>query len=308
MQVKKIGLLIVAFAISLTIFAQKNKYPEIDWKTVVIQGDKCNWDANTVHTMSIVEANKDGYKYWAYYGLDHYNDQDKHVRKSGLARSNDLENWEKYAYNPIIHNNCRWPTVVYKNGVFYMFYAEYNNEFGSQIVMKTSTNGLDFENKVVVVPYVEGEQNQNPFIYFNEDDSNFYLFYYNGTERAKTNKAWNIMLKKSKDIYKLKEVKTKTVISAKETIAAPSIAHYNGTYYLLVEEFNDSKAMDRWVTNAFYSDKIDGEYKRVTNNPILWNNDACAFQYIFDNKLYVTFSHALNTEKSIWNLKMIKLK
>lgn len=302
-------LIIILFLVSgIMSLGQNKEYPQIQCKSIILQGDKCSWDANTVHTFSIVEANKDGYKYWAYYALDHYNDKDKHVRKAGLARSNDLENWVKYEYNPIINNNCRWPTLVYKNNTFYMFYAEYNDDWDSQIVMVTSKNGLDFGNKTVIVPYKKGEQNQNPFIYYNDNDETFYLFFYNGTERAEKDKQWNIAVKKNKDILKLKDSKTKLIISAKETIAAPSVAYYNGVYYLLVEEFNNSKKMDRWVTNAFYSDKIDEGYKRVSNNPILSDNDACAFQYKFDNKLYVTFSHALNSEKSIWNLKMIKLK
>jgi hypothetical protein len=308
MTTKRNLLIVLVLMLNLNLTAQKNKYPEIVNKSLILQGDKCNWDADAVHTFSIVEANKDGYKYWAYYALDHYNDRDTFVRKGGLARSNDLMNWEKYKNNPIINENCRWSTVVYHNNTFYMFYAEYNDDVDSRIVMKTSKDGIKFENMTVIAPYVKGTQNQNPFIYFNKNDNQFYLFYYNGTERAKEGKRWSIMVKKSKDITTLKDKEPKTVLSQNETIAAPSVAFYNGTYYLLVEEFNNSKLQDRWVTNAFYSDKIDSGYKRVSNNPILWNNDACAFQYLINGKLYVTYSHAINEEKSSWNMKMIELK
>ena len=308
MMTKKTILLLSGLLFSLVLFAQKNKYPEISNQSLILQGDKCGWDANTVHTFSIVEVNKDGYKYWAYYALDHYNDRDPFVRKGGLARSNDLLNWEKYENNPIINKNCRWPTVIYKNNTFYMFYAEYNDDVDSRIVMLSSKDGIDFGNRTLITEYQSGQQNQNPFIYFNDRDNTFYLFYYNGTERAKVNKRWNIMVKKNKDINKLKDSDSVTVISSDETIAAPSVAFYNGTYYLLVEEFNNSKLQDRWVTNAFYSDKIDSGYKRVTNNPILSNNDACAFQYMINGKLYVSYSHAVNEETSKWNLQMIKLK
>ncbi len=284
------------------------KYPEIIDDDLIFYGDKCDWDKDAVHTFSIVEANKDGYRYWAYYGLDHYNVREHHIRKAGLARSNDLENWEKYEYNPIINDNCRWPTVVFDHGIFYMFYAEYNDDVDSRIVMVTSKNGIDFGEKTIIVPYEKGKQNQNPFIYKDPNDHHFYLFYYNGTERAKTNKRWNIYVKKSADIAGLKTAKPVEVLSSGGTMAAPSIAYYQGTYYLLVEEFNDSKAQDRWVTNAFYSDRIDGGYRRVANNPVLWNNDACAFQYIFDGKLYFTYSHALKLSESKWNLRMTKMK
>ena len=305
---KETILLLLVFMFNLILFAQGVKYPDIINQTLILQGDKCNWDADAVHTFSIVEANKDGYKYWAYYGLDHYNDRDPFIRKGGLARSNDLVTWEKYENNPIINKNCRWPTVVFKNGTFYMFYAEYNDDVDSRIIMMTSKDGIDFGNRTLITDYKSGEQNQNPFIYFNDRDNTFYLFYYNGTERAKEGKRWNILVKKNKDILKLKDTPSKTVITSKETIAAPSIAFYNGRYYLLVEEFANYATRDRWVTNAFYSDKIDSGFKRVSNNPVLFNNDACAFQHVINGKLYVAFSHAIKRENSSWNLKMIELK
>ena len=308
MKIFKSSIIISLLLTNIYIFGQRSDYPKIIDNSLIFTGDKCSWDQDAVHTFSIVEANKGGYKYWAYYALDHYNERDSQIRKGGLARSNDLVNWEKYEHNPIISNNCRWPTVVYRNNIFYMFYAEYNDNVDSRIVMVTSTDGLAFENKTMITEYSKGEQNQNPFIYFDKNDDNFYLFYYNGTERADEEKKWNIYLKKSEDILKLRGAKPVEIISSKATIAAPSIAYYDKTYYLLVEEFNDSDKQDRWITNAFYSDKIDRGFKRVTNNPILENNDACAFQYVFDNRLYFSYSHALDLKKSIWNLRMVKLK
>ena len=100
--------------------------------------------------------------------------------------------------------------------------------------------------------------------------------------------------------------KSYEVVSSNKTLAAPSVAYYNNTYYLLVEEFNDTK--DKWVTNAFQSDFIDQGYKRVTNNPILYKNDACAFQYVLDNNLYVTYSHCLSLKEGKWVLRMFKAK
>jgi hypothetical protein len=299
--------LLLAFTIvlSTTAFCQKSVYPTIIDNQFILQGDKCSWDADAVHTFSIVEANMDGYKYWAYYGLDYY-EKDEHLRKGGLARSNDLQNWDKYEYNPIILSNCRWPTVVIQNETFYMFYAEYNKVNDSRIVMMESKNGIDFENKIEVVPFASGEQNQNPFIYFDKNDSNFYLFYYNGTERAEKNKRWNILVRKSNNVTDLAGKKSYQILTSDKTMAAPSVAYYNNTYYMLVEEFD--KAQDKWVTNAFQSDQIDKGYARVSNNPILFNNDACAFQYVLDNHLYASYSHCLNLKKSIWVMRMIKLK
>lgn len=253
---------------NVTTAVQKNVYPAIADDQFALQGDKCSWDGDVVHTFSIVEANKDGYKYWGYYGLDHY-ENDVHFRKAGLVRSNNLLDWDKYEANPIIASNCRWPTVVISNGTFYMFYAEYKKPNGdSRIVMAESTNGIDFENKRVVVPYAEGQQNQNPFIYFNKNDDTFYLFYYNGTEQSKVSPRWNVYAKKSKNINDLPNQAPYEVVSSDKTLAAPSVAYYNGTYYLLVEEFSDD-THQRWVTNAFQSDFVDKGYQRVTNNPVL---------------------------------------
>jgi hypothetical protein len=306
MKALKLTLLLAfTIVISITGYSQKSVYPAIIDNQFILQGDKCGWDADAVHTFSIVEANMDGYKYWAYYGLDYY-EKDEHLRKGGLARSNDLQYWDKYEYNPIILSNCRWPSVVIQNGTFYMFYDEYNKANDSRIVMRESKNGIDFENKTIVVPYSTGEQNQNPFIYFNKNDSNFYLFYYNGTERAEKEKHWNIYARKSKNVTDLSDKKSYEVFTSDKTMAAPSVAFYNNTYYLLVEEFN--KTRDSWVTNALQSDQVDKGYVRVSNNPILFNNDACAFQFVFDNHLYASYSHCLNFKNSNWILRMIKLK
>lgn len=308
MKTKKIFLLLGLYiALSSNFYGQKNVYPDIADDQFVLQGDKCSWDADAVHTLSIVEVNRDGYKYWGYYGLDHYGN-DVHARKAGLVRSNDLLDWEKYEHNPIIAGNCRWPTVIFCDSIFYLFYAEYKHPDGdSRIVMAESKNGIDFENKKVVVPYADGQQNQNPFVYFNENDETFYLFYYNGTERAPKNKRWSIYVKKCKDIKDIPDQQPYEVITSNKTMAAPSVAYYNNTYFLLVEEFSDD-TNENWVTNAFQSDFIDRGFIRVTNNPILYKNDACAFQYVLNNNLYVTYSHCLNLKQGKWILRMMRAK
>ena len=79
MRTKKSFIALSLFAaLSVNAFGQRNVYPQAADDQLVIQGDKCGWDAGTVHTFSVVEANKDGYKYWGYYGLDHY-ENDVHL-------------------------------------------------------------------------------------------------------------------------------------------------------------------------------------------------------------------------------------
>jgi hypothetical protein len=312
MNVKFIQMsMVVLFAVllfSVKQYSQVSKYPTLTESQSVFQGDSGKWDADKVHTFSVVEANKDGYKYWAYYGLSYYGG-DPSVRKCGLARSNDLVHWDKYAGNPLITNDCRWPTAVIVNSVFYLFYAEYNSDNDSRIVMVSSKDGINFGDKVEVVAREKGKQNQNPFIYANPKDGNYYLAYYSGTERGadKSKYQWTIKLKKSKTLDKLAKAKAKTLLSADYTLAAPSIAYYNNKFYLLVEASKDGKWNDQWVTLGYESNKIDGKYKEVNNEPpVLHNNDACAFEYVFDNNLYVFYSHCLDLPKWNWELRMVK--
>ena len=91
--------------------------------------------------------------------------------------------------------------------------------------MMESKNGIDFENQTIIVSYASGEQNQNPFIYFNKNDSTFYLFYYNGTERAEKNKHWSVYLKKSKNILDLADKKPNEVLTSSTALAAPSVTY-----------------------------------------------------------------------------------
>lgn len=286
-------------------FAQVASYPTISESQVILKGDSGKWDYNKVHTLSVVEANMDGYKYWGYYGLAYYGG-DPALRKAGLVRSNDLIHWEKYNGNPIIKGDCRWPTVVLSNSVFYMFYAEYNKENDSRIVMLSSKDGIHFSHKVVVVPREKGKQNQNPFIYFNKNDEHFYLVYYNGIERSKNpnNNVWNIKIRKSKNINKLYSARSVTLLSSKHTAAAPSIAYFNGKYYLLIEAIGKE---NQWITLGYESKNIDGKYQEVSNNPVLSNDDACAFQYIFNDELYIFYSHCIDLPKWNWELRMVKV-
>lgn len=287
-------------------------YPSLTESRVIIQGDSGTWDANHIHTLSIVKADRGGYKYWGYYGLAYYaiyGGLDTNLLKAGLARSNDLIHWHKYQGNPIIDSDCRWPTVVLYRSTFYMFYAQYDHVTNdSRIVMLTSKDGIHFHNMVVVVPKRRGMQNQNPFIYFNKRDGHFYLFYYNGIEKSRdsTSDNWNIMVRKSKSIDRLKDANPMILLSSRHTMAAPSIAFFRNKYYLLIEAWNPAQWGKNWVTLAYESNKIEGKYRQVSNSPILVNNDACAFEYIFHNQLNVFYSHCLDTAKSYWELKMVK--
>ncbi len=306
-----------------TQYTQQKKYPALSESKVIIKGDNGKWDANKVHTLSVVEADKDGYKYWGFYGLCNYGG-DPNLRQAGLVRSNDLIHWDKYEENPIIKRDCRWPTVVLVDSVFYMFYAEYDENNDSRIVMLSSNDGMQFSDKIVVVPRELGRQNQNPFIFFNNKDKHFYLAYYSGVEKSNdkplvgrdgivkkigdssVNNIWQIKLKKSKDIMGLLKATPKVLLTSNYTVASPSITFFNNKYYLLVEAIREGKWDNKWVTLAYESDKVEGDYKELDNNPLLPDNEACAFQHIFDNQLYIFYSHCLDIENWTWDIRMVK--
>ncbi|MEW5842638.1 MAG: hypothetical protein AB1775_05195 [Bacteroidota bacterium] len=319
----------------ISLYAQEAKYPTLSESKIIVEGDSGKWDQNKVHTLSVVVANKEGYKYWGYYGLSYYGG-DPSFRKAGLIRSNDLVHWDKYEGNPIIKGDCRWPTVVLVNSVYYMFYAEYNEDNDSRIVMLSSEDGINFDNKTVVVPMEKGKQNQNPFIYFNDQDGYIYLTYYSGIEKnldtnsvrksldsSSTGKnldstkierslgpsqnIWTIKLKKSKTVDGLKDAESKTLLSSPSILAAPSVTFYRDKYYLLTEAFGP-KWDNKWVTLSYESKEIEGPYEESSNNPVLSDNDACAFQYVLDNQLYIFYSHCLNLIKWDWELRMVHAK
>lgn len=311
----------IACVVALLLFGAQyghaQNYPALTESRLVFQGDKGAWDDNKVHTMTVVEANKDGFKYWAYYGLSHYGG-DPNVRKAGLARSNDLEHWVKFDGNPIIPSDCRWPSVVYANNTFYMFYAEYNAMNDSRIVMLSSEDGIHFVNKVEVVAREKGKQNQNPNIFFDAKDKCFYLSYYHGLEREDTSaeakmkkaapvkKFWSIALKKSKTVEGLAAAAPKTLLKSDFTLASPSIVKFANKYRLIVEASKAGVWDDKWVTIAYEANKIEGPYKKSQNSLILSDNDACAFQHVFDNQLYIFYSHCLNLNNWDWELRMVK--
>ncbi len=108
---------------------------------------------------------------------------------------------------------------------------------------------------------------------------------------------WQIKLRKSKTIGNLKVAPAKTLLSSPHIIAAPSITYFNKKYYLLIEAYTKGKWDNNWVTLAYESKTIDGKFKEVSNNPILSNNDPCAFQHVFNNQLYIFYSHCLDTTK-----------
>jgi hypothetical protein len=282
-------------------------YPSLAPGEIVLRGDAGQWDDHAVHTLSVVRAERDGFKYWGYYGVDYYNGPPE-KRKAGLVRSNDLVHWEKYAGNPIIDANCRWPFVILTVGTFHLFYEEFNDAMESRIVRLSSRDGIHFSQPEEVVPLEPGLQNQNPFVFHDPGDKLFYLFYYHGKERGQGDHQWNIDVRKADDPSRFNESADKVILSSTDILASPSVMLYRGRYFLTVESFKPGRFDDKWVTRAYESPAIDGVFTETPNSPILRENDACAFQTVVDGKCVVFYSQRYDAEKNYWNVRMAREK
>jgi hypothetical protein len=120
--------------------------------------------------MSVLELNRDGFRYWGWYGLN----EGKGI---GLARSNDLVHWTKHEKNPL-WLNARWPTVLAKVAVT----RNYDTP-SSCIVLATSRDGMNLKEEKVLVAIVPNQRNQNPNLFRDPVSGRFYLTFYRGNDQ-----------------------------------------------------------------------------------------------------------------------------
>lgn len=251
-------------------------------KMIVAKGPEGTFDYIRTHTLSVVELNKDGYRFWGYYqGYDGKNIN----HDMGLVYSNDMENWVKEEKNPIIRN-LRWGTVVVADGIVNMFGTRNYGE-DSNIVRLTSENGKDFIEQETVVKPIKNHRNQNPFIFYDEKNEMYRLYYFHLDGEK------NIIEEKhSADIAGLANSTANIVLQDnKDILAAPSILYRSGRYWLTAETLHLVDGVKTWKTIAFVSDDPVKGFVPVANHEILVDQDACFFPYIFDNKLYGVYSH-----------------
>ena len=136
------------------------------------------WEGNEFpHTMSVLELNRDGFRYWGWYGLNE-------GRGIGLARSNDLIHWTKFEKNPL-WTNARWPSVLAnadpqgKELLYFAITRDYDTP-SSHIVLASSTDGIHLKELKSLVAGVPKQRNQNPNLFRDPRSGRFYLTYYRG--------------------------------------------------------------------------------------------------------------------------------
>jgi len=251
------------------------------------------WEGNEFpHTLSVLELKRGGFRYWGWYGLNE-------GRGIGLARSNDLVDWTKYQGNPL-WTNARWPSAIanadakHRGTLYFAITRDYNTP-SSHIVLASSTDGIHLKEEKVLVPGVPNQRNQNPNLFRDPRSGRFYLTFYRGNDRD----HFEIVSKNAATIQDLDKAPEKVLIETSETVAAPTLLYLKnargkngqktGVYYLATEiypyRYSDNP-QGEWQVKAFFSDRPDGNFQPVDDNPVMSGQRACLFQHVFKGRFY----------------------
>ena len=242
-------------------------YYELSTAQTVLVEDQ-TWEDTAPHTLSVVEVNSDGFQYWGYYGLQAGNGG------VGLARSNDLSTWVKYGSDPLFLNG-RFPSVIKVGGTFYMMVTK-NYSGTSHVVLRTSTDGIAFTETETVVAPESGVRNQNPNLFYNPNDSLYYLYWFRNSSLRE------IRARSAAAVEDLDIASDIVVLSSPSTLAAPNMMYYDNTYFLATE-INPG---GEWQVRIYESTSPTSGFTELPDNPILEDGSACFFQHIFGTTLH----------------------
>jgi hypothetical protein len=258
------------------------------------------------HTMSVLALNRGGFRYWGWYGLNE-------GAGIGLARSNDLVNWTKYANNPL-WTNARWPSVLehadprHKNLLYFAITREYDTP-SSHIVLASSEDGIHLKEEKILVAGVPNQRNQNPNLFRDPRTGRFYLTFYRGNDHD----HFELISKSAARVQDLDKASEKILMQTTDTVAAPTLLYVqnvavngkkSGVYYLATEiypaRYTDSPEGE-WQVKVFYADAPDGNFQPVAGNPVMKGQRACLFQHVFNGRFYGYDCHL--TDPDHWILE-----
>lgn len=269
------------------------------------------WEGNEFpHTLSVIDLNRDGFRYWGWYGLNE-------GRGIGLARSNDLVQWTKYEKNPL-WTNARWPSVLAKADakhpdlLHFAITRDYDTP-SSFIVLATSQDGIHLTQKKVLVKAVPNQRNQNPNLFRDPRSGRFFLTFYRGNDVD----HFEIVSKSASTVADLDAAQEKVLMKSATTVAAPTLLYVKGAksasgkqhgiYYLATEVYPHRYSNDpqgEWQVKVFAADAPDGDFQPVEGNPIMSGQRACLFQHVFDNRFYGYDCHLETADK--WVLEEVE--
>lgn len=254
------------------------------------------------HTLSVLELNRGGFRYWGWYGLNH-------GRGMGLARSNDLVHWTKFEKNPL-WTNARWPSVL--QGADHTLYLAVTRNYDtptSHIVLATSKDGIHLTEVKTLVAPVANQRNQNPNLFHDPVSGDFLLTFYRGNDRD----YFDIVSKRARRIEDLDNAPEKLLLHSQETVAAPTLFHvrpstgHKGIYYLATEIFphryNDQDP-GVWQVKIFSAAAPDGHFEPVAGNPIESDGRACLFQHEIKGRFY-GYQCRLDAKTDLWKMELV---
>lgn len=269
--------------------------------------DAQKWEGKEFpHTMSVLERNRGGFRYWGWYGLN----EGKGI---GLARGNDLVHWTKYEKNPL-WTNARWPTVLEKvdpnepDLLYFAITRDYDTP-SSYIVLATSRDGIHLKQEKVLVASVPNQRNQNPNLFRDPVSGRFYLTFYRGND----NNHFEIVSRNAASVNELDKAPEKILIQSSETVAAPTLLYINqngkdsGIYYLATEIYPHrytNNPEGEWQVKVFVARTPDGDFQPVAGNPVMRGQRACLFQHMFGDRFYGYDCHMTAPDK--WELEEVE--
>jgi hypothetical protein len=259
------------------------------------------------HTFSVLEMNRDGFRYWAWYGLNH-------GRGIGLVRSNDLLHWTKYQDNPL-WLDARWPSVLkgadpkHPGTLYFAITRDYDTP-SSRIVLASSDDGIHLKELKNLVPPVNQERNQNPNLFRDPVSGRFFLTWSRGND----NDYFDIVSRNASSVQDLDRAPDKLLMHSVETVAAPTLMYLpkagpggQGIYYLATEIYPQryaDKDKGDWQVKVFHADRADGDFQPVAGNPVETGERACLFQHIFDGTFY-GYQCRLDHTTEKWTMEVV---
>lgn len=259
------------------------------------------------HTFSVLEMNRGGFRYWAWYGLNN-------GRGIGLARSNDLVHWSKYEHNPL-WLNARWPSVLqgtdpaHPGLLMFAITRDYDTP-SSRIVLATSSDGLALTEVKNLVAPVNDERNQNPNLFHDPASGRYFLTWYRGND----NDFFDIVSRNAATVEALDRAPDELLLHSTATVAAPNLLYLphagpggKPIYYLATEVYPnryDDANRGEWQVKVFSSDKPNGHFEPVAGNPVETGERACLFQHAFEHAFY-GYQCRLDHKTELWQMEVV---
>jgi hypothetical protein len=229
------------------------------------------WESEAPHSLSVIQAPVGAsYTYYGYYGL-------VGCEGIGMAGSNDLVQWTKFGTNPLFTGGGeRWPSVISVGGTYYMVHTrDYCGT--SNIVWRSSVDGLAWSAPTQMVAPVGGQRNQNPNLYQDPNNGQYYLYWF------KNDGAYNIMARTASTVAGLATAADNTLLRDPGVVlAAPNVMYRDGTYFLSTETSDGGI----WKVRVYSGTAPMGPFTLLPGNPVLSDGCACLFQTPVANTLY----------------------